>query len=212
MSSATLALVYIEDRAITTEGAAVFSKQLTPLASSTEADAPVRTGLDPTDASADDAQVARDADPSPSQPFTGQLERLDRLATVAAGTIVGVFEKGEPPLLKAPGELLIPSWIPSRGGLAVLPVTTETVTLTVSVAGLVTLDGQDIDRVDVEVRVRLRESAISALATEHGANLGSWLTREVQVGVESSVRAAVGLNREPDLARQSLQRVLSGRW
>lgn len=157
-----------------------------------------------------------DATSASRQPFTGTMDRLDRLATVRPGTVVVGFEAGNPPALRAPGELLIPSWLPFVAGVDVLPVTTEPVDLDVRVKDLMTMDGQPIDHVDLEVTVQLDDAndhaVVAALASEHGPTFGSHLMRGVLHGVESGVRGAIRMNNLNHLRQQSVVQVLQDRW
>lgn len=156
-------------------------------------------------------------EPELGQPFTGRLTRLHQLSTVAPGTVVAVLAPNRAVQVKQPGRLLIPPWTPVRTPVNLMPVSTDPVTVQVIVHRLVTLDGQDLDRVVLDVRVRLSEreregAGLAGLVSEHGSELGSWLEEQVQDSIESSVRAAVGLNRGVELRRQSLASALRERW
>lgn len=157
-----------------------------------------------------------DSATEPQPPFTGRLERLDRLGMVRPGTVVLGFEAGSPPMLKTPGELLIPSWLPFLSGVDVLPVTTEPVDLLVRVKDLQTMDGHPINHVDLEVSVALVEdnehAVVLTLAQQFGPRLGSHLMREVSKGVESAVRGAVRMNSLHSLRHQSVVQILRDRW
>lgn len=160
--------------------------------------------------------------PSPAEPsgevedqgqqLSGPRMLLDRLSTVRPGTVVVLLGTDEPAEIKRPGELVIPSWIPWRGGKDAVVVSTEPVTLRLSVRDLLTLDGESLASVSVEVRVRLRESDVAGLVDQYGAELGLRVTESAEHSVESSIRAAVGMNRAVDLRRQSLAQVLADRW
>ncbi len=138
--------------------------------------------------------------------------RLDRLSTVRPGTLVLLLRDDAPPDVKVPGELVIPSWLPWRSGSDAVVVNTEPVTLQLTVHDLLTLDGEELAMVAVDVRVRLQVSDVAALVAQYGAELGIRLTESVEHSVESSIRAAVGMNRAADLRRQTLGQVLKDRW
>lgn len=150
------------------------------------------------------------------QPFTGPLTDLDRLARVAVGTVVLVFTGDRTPTLRQPGELLIPRLSPFGRRVATVPVTVRPVSLAVSVDGLGTSDGEVMEHVEIRVRVRFDpaedHAVVRRLATERGPSFGDSLMQDVLRGVETAVRAAVGLNRSSDLRRQSLAALLNDHW
>lgn len=156
------------------------------------------------------------ADSSSEQPFTGPLSDLDRLARVAVGTVVVVFTGEQAPTLRRPGDLLIPRLSPFGHRVATVPVTVQPVSLAVSVDGLGTSDGEVMEHVEVRVRVRFDpaedHAVVTQLAAEHGPTFGDTLMGDVLRGVETAVRAAVGLNRSGDLRRQSLADLLTDHW
>ncbi|MET0694863.1 MAG: hypothetical protein ABWY56_13100 [Propionibacteriaceae bacterium] len=151
-------------------------------------------------------------DSTTSSAFAGPRTRLDRLGRVEPGTVVAWFARDADLELKQPGDLLVPSWMPFRGGVDVMIINTEIVTLSVTVDGLLTLDGEDLDRVRVDVDLRLRPSALAELVADHGGALGERLQTDARRTIESSVRAAVGMNRAEDLRRTTLAPVLEDRW
>lgn len=150
------------------------------------------------------------------EPFTGTLADLDRLARVAVGTVVVVFTGDRTPTLRQPGDLLVPRLSPLGRRVTTLPVTVLPVSLSVSVDGLGTSDGEVLEHVEVRVRVRFDpaddHAVVRRLATEHGPSFGDSLMQDVLHGVETAVRAAVGLNRSGDLRRQSLADLLTDHW
>lgn len=137
--------------------------------------------------------------------------RLDRLSTVRARTVVVLIRPGAGPILKRPGELMIPGWTPWRRGPQVVVVNTEPVRLHVEVEQLRTLDGESLARVELDVLVRLSEAALPELVVTH-EDLEAALASEVRRSVESSVRAAVGMNRALELRRRPLTPMLQNRW
>lgn len=150
------------------------------------------------------------------QPFTGLLTDLDHLARVAVGTVVVVFTGEQTPTLRQPGDLLVPRLSPFGRRVATMPVTVRPVSLAVSVEGLGTSDGAVVEHVEVRVRVRFDpdgdHAVVGRLATERGPSFGDSLMQDVLHGVETAVRAAVGLNRSADLRRQSLADLLTDHW
>lgn len=156
--------------------------------------------------------AAPDAVAGPVQRLSGPRQRLDRLSTVRPGTVVVLLKADEAPEVKHPGELMIPSWWPPRGGRDAVVVNTEPVNLRVAVHDLLTLDGEDLASVEVEVVVRVQQPHLPGLVAQYGAELGPRLVEAAERSIESSVRAAVGMNRAADLRRQSLRQVLTDRW
>lgn len=162
------------------------------------------------------AHPATTADREPSglrvEPtFSGSWTSLDRLGTVRPGTVVLVAAAGRPDQLKAPGEVLVPSW-PFAPQIQVLVVNTRSVTLPVRVDHLATLDGEELDCVELDVELRLDESQLLAVAPSADEDLDARLVLDARRAIETSVRAAVGLNRAADLRRQPLATVLEDHW
>lgn len=150
-----------------------------------------------------------EADGQSDRRFSGGWQRLDRLARVAPGTVAAVATVTGVSELKSPGELLVPP-LPFTGERRVLVVSTEPVTVRVRVDHLVTLDHEELGSVELDVDVRLVASRVVALLRDDG-DLDNQLRDATEDALESSARAAVGLNRLHDLTRQSLATVLE-RW
>jgi len=152
---------------------------------------------------------------SATQPFCGPREPLRRLAIVRAGTVVVVWPPHAPPLLRRPGDLLLPGR-PLAAPVQVMPVTTASVDLVVTLSDLTTADREVITEVDVQLRVQLdpaeQFAAVLELAAEHGGQLGAVLIQQVLEAVEGAVHAAVRMNRLADLRRLTLTEVLGARW
>jgi hypothetical protein len=137
------------------------------------------------------------------------------LARVRAGTVVAMFTEGEPPLLRQPGELLLPDRNPFKHRISVMPITTEPVRLRVRVVDLLTLDGQHLEAVEMSVTVLLNASEpgrLLELAAKRGPGLGAFLNEQVREGIENTARAGVKMNTRAELHRQGLAATLRERW
>lgn len=187
------------------------SQRTTSGSTATEAGSVPSPAPEPDGPPSDEAPVAAVV-PAPHAHFAGPLRPLDRLATVRPGTLAVILDRGEPVRQKLSGEVVVPDWIPLRSRVQVLVVATDTVTVPVTVHGLSTLDSEYLHQVDLAVEVRLRESTVLGLVGEFGADLDARLLREIRRVVESSVRAAVGMNRAFDVRRQSMTELLNDRW
>jgi hypothetical protein len=153
--------------------------------------------------------------PVPDQAFTGDLVILRRLARVRAGTVVAMFTEGEAPLLRQPGELLLPDRNPLKHRISVMPITTEPIRLRVRVVDLLTLDGQHLDAVELSVSVQLNASdpgRLLELAAKRGPGVGAFLNEQVREGIENTARAGVKMNTRAELGRQGLAATLRERW
>ncbi|GAA3615367.1 hypothetical protein [Microlunatus ginsengisoli] len=151
----------------------------------------------------------------PDQTFTGELTVLRRLARVRRGTVVAMFTEGERPLLRQPGELLLPDRNPLKHRISVMPISTEPVRLRVRVVDLLSLDGQHLDAIEMAVTVRLNPNEpdrILELAAKRGPQLGTYLNEQVREGIENTARAGVKMNTQAELQRQGLAATLKERW
>ncbi|HYP44092.1 MAG TPA: hypothetical protein VEQ66_02720 [Propionibacteriaceae bacterium] len=151
------------------------------------------------------------AGPAVGRQFAGPPLRLDRLSTVRRGTVVVESPAGRPPLLRRPGELLLPAWIPWGAGVTVQVVTTEPVGVRVDVDRLVTLDGQTLALVELDIVVRLVEDKVLALVAEPDLHLDADLRLQVQRTVGARLRVSVGRIHAPDLRQHGLAALLGMR-
>ncbi len=151
----------------------------------------------------------------PDQAFTGELVVLRRMARVRKGTVVAMFTADERPLLREPGELLLPDRNPLKHRVSVMPISTEPVRLRVRVVDLLTLDGQHLDAIEIAVSVRLNQAEparILELAAKRGPQLGAFLNEQVREGIENTARAGIKMNTRAELARQGVAETLRERW
>jgi hypothetical protein len=153
--------------------------------------------------------------PVPAQAFTGDLIVLRRMARVRKGTVVAMFTADEKPLLREPGELLLPDRNPLKHRISVMPISTEPVGLRVRVVDLLTLDGQHLDAIEISVSVQLNQAEptrILDLAAQRGPQLGAFLNEQVREGIENTARAGIKMNTRAELARQGVAETLRERW
>jgi hypothetical protein len=151
----------------------------------------------------------------PDQAFTGDLIVLRRMARVRKGTVVAMFTADERPLLREPGELLLPDRNPLKHRISVMPISTEPVGLRVRVVDLLTLDGQHLDAIEISVSVQLNQAEparILELAAKRGPQLGAYLNEQVREGIENTARAGIKMNTRAELARQGVADTLRERW
>lgn len=151
----------------------------------------------------------------PAQAFTGDLIVLRRMARVRKGTVVAMFTADEKPLLREPGELLLPDRNPLKHRISVMPISTEPVGLRVRVVDLLTLDGQHLDAIEISVSVQLNQAEptrILDLAAQRGPQLGAFLNEQVREGIENTARAGIKMNTRAELARQGVAETLRERW
>jgi hypothetical protein len=157
--------------------------------------------------------------PVPPQGFrlAGVPEPVTRLATVRPDTVAVLLATGRPPVVRWPGELLVPPLLtrdPAR--LRALVLTTAPVHVDFTVAGLITLDGYTVEVIRLRLRLQLdggdRYAGVAALAGRHGAGLDATLLEQVRHEVLAGVQGAVTMNRRANLQRLTLRRVLTGRW
>lgn len=151
----------------------------------------------------------------PEQTFTGDLVVLRRLARVRRETVVAMFTEGQPPLLREPGELLLPDRNPFRHRISVMPIATGPVRLRVRVVDLLTLDGQHLDAIEMAVTVRLNAAdpdRLIELAAKRGPRMGDFLNEQVREGIENTARAGVKMNTQGELQRQGIAATLAERW
>ena len=149
--------------------------------------------------------------------LAGAPEVLTRLATVQPGTVAVVLSAGQPGVVRHPGELLVPPLLTrSPGRVRALAVSTAPVHVDVTVPDLVTLDRFTVESFRLRLELQLDGSdgyaAVAALAARHGAQLDRVLLAEVERESLAAVRAAVSMNRQADLERLTLLRVLADRW
>jgi hypothetical protein len=169
-----------------------------------------RPGHRPTDTSTSQPEA-----PVPDQAFTGDLIVLRRMARVREGTVVAMFTADEKPLLREPGELLLPDRNPLKHRVSVMPISTEPVGLRVRVVDLLTLDGQHLDAIEISVSVQLNQTEparILELAAKRGPQLGAFLNEQVREGIENTARAGIKMNTRAELARQGVAETLRERW
>lgn len=151
----------------------------------------------------------------PDQAFTGDLVVLRRMARVRKGTVVAMFTADEKPLLREPGELLLPDRNPLKHRVSVMPISTDPVRLRVRVVDLLTLDGQHLDAIEISVSVQLNPAEparILELAAKRGPQLGVFLNEQVREGIENTARAGIKMNTRAELARQGVAETLRERW
>lgn len=151
----------------------------------------------------------------PVQAFTGDLVVLRRMARVRKGTVVAMFIEGERPLLRQPGELLLPDRNPLKHRISVMPISTEPVRLRVRVIDLRTLDGQHLEEIELGITVRLaadQPERILELAAKRGPHVGEFLNEQVREGVENTARAGVKMTTHAELVRHGVASVLRERW
>ena len=151
----------------------------------------------------------------PEQTFTGDLVVLRRLARVRTGTVVAMFTEGELPLLRQPGELLLPDRNPLKHRISVMPINTDPTRLRIKVVDLLTLDGQHLDAIEMTVSVQLNAAEpdrILELAAKRGPHLGEYLNEQVREGIENTARAGVKMNTQADLQREGIAAILKERW
>jgi hypothetical protein len=151
----------------------------------------------------------------PDQAFTGDLVVLRRMARVRNGTSVAMFTEGEPPMLRQPGELLLPDRNPLKHRISVMPITTEPVRLRVRVVDLLTLDGQHLEAVEMAVTVQLNATdpgRLLELAAKRGPGMGAFLNEQVREGIENTARAGVKMSTRAELHHQGLAATLRERW
>ena len=151
----------------------------------------------------------------PGQTFTGDLVVLRRLARVRKDTMVAMFTDGQPPLLREPGELLLPDRNPFRHRISVMPISTGPVRLRVRVVDLLTLDGQHLDAIEMAVTVQLNAAdpdRLIELAAKRGPRMGDFLNDQVREGIENTARAGVKMNTQGELQRQGVAETLEERW
>lgn len=137
------------------------------------------------------------------------------MARVRTGTAVAMFTEGEPPMLRQPGELLLPDRNPLKHRISVMPITTEPVRLRVRVVDLLTLDGQHLEAVEMAVTVQLNATdpgRLLELAAKRGPGMGAFLNEQVREGVENTARAGVKMSTQAELGRQGLAATLRERW
>ncbi|MFL6064289.1 MAG: hypothetical protein ACJ72G_06420 [Friedmanniella sp.] len=149
--------------------------------------------------------------------LAGAPEALTRLATVQPDTVAVVLVAGRPPVVRWPGELLVPPLLTrSRGTVRALALSTARVHLDLTVPGLVTLDRYTLEVVRLRLELQLdagdRYAAVADLAAEQGANLDAALLERVRREATAGVQGAVTMNRRADLQRLTLRRVLDERW
>lgn len=151
----------------------------------------------------------------PDQAFTGELMVLRRMARVRKGTVVAMFTADERPLLRLPGELLLPDRNPLKHRISVMPITTEPVRLRVRVVDLLTLDGQHLDAIEMSVSVQLNEietERLLDLAAKRGPQMGHFLNDQVREGIENTARAGIKMTTRAELAERGLAETLRERW
>jgi hypothetical protein len=149
--------------------------------------------------------------------LAGAPEPLTRLATVQPDTVAVLLVSGRPPVVRWPGELLVPPLLtrsPSR--IRALALSTAPAHVDVTVPGLVTLDGYTVEVVRLRLEVQLddgdRYAAVARLAAQHGAGLDGALLEQLRREVLPGVQGAVTMNRRADLQRLTLRRVLAEQW
>lgn len=148
--------------------------------------------------------------------LTSEAQLLDRLVVVRPDTVAVLFEEGEPPRLKFPGDQLRPALVPRLHPIRVLVVNTAPVSLDVTIAQLVTLDRRAIERTTIRLSVQLSDVEdygwVGYLAAEFGADLESHLLGRVESEVVTGAQAAIAMNRLADVRRLTIQHVLADHW
>jgi hypothetical protein len=126
-----------------------------------------------------------------------------------------MFIEGERPLLRLPGELLLPDRNPFKHRISVMPISTDPVRLRVRVTDLLSLDGQRLDAIEMRVTVQLNADEprrILEFAAKRGPQLGGFLNDQVREGIENTARAGIKMNTRADLHRDGVAAILRDRW
>ena len=149
--------------------------------------------------------------------LAGAPEAVTRLATVQPGTVAVLLAAGRPPVVRWPGELLVPPLLTRNPGrLRALALSTAPVHLDLTIPRLVTLDGYMMEVVRLRLELQLddgdRYAAVAVLAAQHDAGLEAALLEQVRREGAAGVHGAVTMNRRADLQRLTLRHVLSERW
>jgi hypothetical protein len=149
--------------------------------------------------------------------LAGAPEPLTRLATVQPDTVAVLLVSGRPPVVRWPGELLVPPLLTRNPWqIRALALSTAPVHVDVTVPDLVTLDGYTVEVVRLRLELQLdhgdRYAAMARLAAQHGAGLDAALLEQLHREVLAGVQGAVTMNRRGDLQRLTLRRVLAEQW
>jgi hypothetical protein len=154
-------------------------------------------------------------EPAEGQPFTGELQPLNRIATVQPDTVAAVFAPSQPVALRYAGDTLMPSWRPFRAPAQVLAVNVARIPLRATVSSLTTFDDHAVDEVTLRLTVQLAEhngyAVVLGLIERHGPRFGTYLLEELQARIESAVRGAFRLN-NLSVLRRALAAILEERW
>jgi hypothetical protein len=155
------------------------------------------------------------AEPAPPAPqrLVSRPARVAGLATVAPETSVLLFPPGGGAQLYDPGTVLVPSLLPTSAPTYVV-VTHRPVSLDLALGRLLTVDGQQLERVSLRLVVRVVSppAGLLGLARTTGPDLEDELLRRLAAEVTSDVASAVRMNRLVDLRRLSLSGVLDDGW
>lgn len=142
---------------------------------------------------------------------------VTRLLVVRPGTLALVLTADALPLVRHPGDLLVPPLLAATDPeVVVLPVSSQPVELDVTVPEVTTFDGHVVDRVVLRLTLRLDPdggyAALRELAAEHGPEFEAAVLAAVQQEVTAAVRGVVRVNRLADLERLDLADVLERQW
>ncbi|HEY5821187.1 MAG TPA: hypothetical protein VIT20_04390 [Propionibacteriaceae bacterium] len=148
--------------------------------------------------------------------LAGDAQPVDRLVIVRPRTVAVVFEDGEPPRVRLPGDYLKPRLLPKKHPRQVLVLSTAPITVDVTIERLTTLDGQSIEQTTIRLTLQLSEEGgfgwLSDLAAEFGTGLETQLLERVHREVVTAAQAAIRMNRSADVRGMGIQRVLEDRW
>jgi hypothetical protein len=152
------------------------------------------------------------APPGP-QRLISRPARVSGLATVAPETSVLLFPPGGTAKLCDAGTVLVPSLLPTSAPTYVV-VTHRPVSVDLELGRLLTVDGQQLERVSLRLVVRVVQppAGLLGLAKTTGPDLEDELLSRLAAEVTSDVASAVRMNRLVDLRRLSLSGVLDDGW
>lgn len=146
----------------------------------------------------------------------GRYSRLDQPGSVEPGTVVIVVDPEAAPVVRRPGELLLPRLAPWGPPRMVLPVSTAAVPADVTVEDLVTLDGYRLRSIRVRLILQLSDdeawTTLIGMLHDLDGSPEPYLLQQVQTDVERVIRAALRTSRLRDLRDRSVSQVLDTQW